>query len=172
MAMNDTIRNYKDKYGRVVSEKRSLEITNKDLKFQNDSLKTTIKNYKPEVVIITETETVYKDTMIVNYNEPIPFKFEREWHYKDLWLEVNGISNEKGVTITNLATYNKQSIVAGWKRDGFLKPRYASIRIVNENPHMQVVDMQSYIIRDRKKFYETNLFWGALGFVGGVLINK
>ena len=173
-AASDTISTFKDKYNREVSEKRSYVLANKSLLTENDSLKETLKNIKPEVVVKWKTKIEYRDTLKIPYpvDVEIPCEFNIPWNYKDKWFEIGGISSDKGISITDRKFFLDQSLVVGWKRDKWYQSTYASVRIVNSNPDAQIIGLDSYIIKPKKGIFSKWYFWAVAGGVGGILITK
>ncbi|MFA8451752.1 MAG: hypothetical protein ACEPOW_13745 [Bacteroidales bacterium] len=173
-AMQDSVRTYKDKYGRVVAEKRSLVISKNELKGLNDSLRDVIKGYKPEVVVKWKTKIEYKDTLRIPYpvDIDIPYEFEVPFKYKDKWSLIEGLSTNKGLAFHKLQFNNEQSLTIGDKRDWFLGKSYSSVKIVNTNPNANISGVQSFIIRPKKRFIDQWYVQVGIGVVGGFLIAK
>lgn len=170
-ALQDSIRTTHDKYGRVVAEKRAFQIEKNQLKHLNDSLKTVIKGYKPEIVVKWKTKTVYKNKIHIKYDTSfIDCKFSFPFKWNDEWVSMKGISSDLGLTFNEIIFINKQSLVFGYTRDGFLKPSYLSVKIVNSNPNMQVQGLESYKIKKNKGLFSKWYFWGAVGLVTGKFI--
>jgi hypothetical protein len=169
-ALNSEMKTYKNKLGQTVSEKKALEISRQELKHLNDSLQIAIKRMKPEVIVKWRTRTVYDTTYI--QLDSIPCKFSAPFSYEDEWLAYNGVVSNKGLRMDNITTYNKQSIVFGKERKNFFHPYYTTARIVNDNPNIEVRDIQSYKIKQKKRIYDKWYFWLGIGLVGGRLIVK
>ena len=171
-ASQDTIESYKDKYGRIVSEKRSYVLENTKILKKNDSLKSVIKNFKP--IVITKWKVVYKpsDTIRITYEKEVPFKFTRQWEFKDKWFGISGISNNKGVTVEDYSFLNEVNLAVGYKSDHWYSPNYASVKIVNSNPRARVVAMDNFIIKPKKKIFERSWFLIGLGALGGFVLSR
>jgi hypothetical protein len=167
---HDSIKISKDKYNRVVAEKMSYEVTNKQLKGVSDSLKNVIKGYKPTVVIKYKTKIVYKDTIQIKYDTILPEPFDIPFRYDTKWLAMSGRSKNTGLDINKIIIPNEQSVVVGKKRDGFLNPSYSSIKIVNTNPYINSSSIDSYTIKRNKTIFEKWYFWLGAGVIGGLII--
>lgn len=169
---NDTIKIFKDKYNRIVADKKSYEVSLSNIKLLNDSLKELIKNYKPIAIIKWKTKIVYKDSIQIKYDSIIPIKFSYPFKYNSKWLTFNGISSNIGLSINLIEIPNIQSLVIGYKKDGFFKVPYANVSIINSNPYIQFKQIDSYIIRPKKTIFDKWWLWTGVGFISGILILK
>lgn len=171
---NDSIKSSIDKYNRVVAEKRSFVIENTKLLKKNDSLKVAIKNIKPVVVVKWKTKIEYVDTLRIPYpvDVEIPCEFDVPWSSKTKWLEISGMSSDKGISINQFTMPNDQTLVIGYKRDGLFGEKYATARIINTNPNIKTLSTESYIIKPKKGIFSKWYTWGAIGVFGGFLISK
>lgn len=169
VALNDSIRLYKDKYNREVSEKRSIVFNSDKVLKQNDSLKELIKGMKPEVIV--ETKFVYRDTGTIKFdtvynNVYIPFSS------KDNFRDISGIVKSDGIHFDSFEIYMKQHIAVGEIKNGLFKRNYYGVRIINENPYVKMTDIKPIIIKPNKKWYDRWWIWGAAGLTCGILIMK
>lgn len=169
---NDTIKIFRDKYNRTVAEKKSYEVSLSDVKSLNDSLKDIIKDYKPTVITKWKTKIVYKDSIHIKYDTILPVDFNIPFTYKSKWLIFSGRSKNTGLDINLIEIPNEQSLVIGYKKDGFFKTPYANVSIVNTNKYIEFEQIDSYIIRPNRTIFDKWWLWTVVGFVGGVVILK
>lgn len=103
IALTDTIRTYKDKWSRNVSEIRGLLLTLDEL---NDTIEV-LKNRAPVTIIESENEikekivqipVIIRDTVLKNYNSVLSLNVEDEWgksyRYVDVEIPYNLNYNE------------------------------------------------------------------------------
>jgi hypothetical protein len=170
-AATDTIDRYKDKYDRIVSEKAAYELTAKEFKNINDSLKNVIKGYKPSVIVRYKTKIEYRDTLTIKY-DTIRDDLSASFKFKDKWLSFSGETFLEGLKIDNISIYNEQNIVVGEKREGLFKEGELKIKIVNSNPNIEVLNMDGYIIKKKTPIFKKWYTWLGIGVVGGILLSK
>lgn len=167
---HDSIEIFTDRYDRAVANIHAYEVSLGDLKLLNDSLRDVIKKYKPKVVVKYKTQFVYNDTVKIKYDTVINNVFTRKFKYDDKWFSLAGVSTNIGIDINNLVVRDSKSIVVGYKRDGFLKPRYASISVVSDNPYIKYNEIQSYIVKPKRTIFNKWYLWAGLGALTGFLI--
>ena len=82
----------------------------------------------------------------------------------------------KAFTLKSLEIPNQSQIIVGDKKikgwTGITKGTIISINIINSNPLVSNIDMQTYTIREEKKWYETRGFAAGVGLVGGLILFK
>lgn len=171
LASQGKVKTYKDKLGRVTIEVKSYVLTNAKLLKQNDSLKETIRNIKPVVVVRWKTKFVNK-IIEIPYDVEIPYKFDVPWENKTEWFSISGRSTNKGITINNIDIPNKPSLVVGYKRDKFLGPKYAIVTISNTNPKIINSGLESYIIKPKKGLTSKWYFWTVVGGLSAFILGK
>lgn len=175
LASIDTIKSYKDKYNQSVSEKRSYIIESekklKQLLHSNDSLKSALKKIKIKSLVKLKNK-YERDTIFIPYKEEIPYKFNVPWNYKDKWLKTSGISTNEGVSLNSYVIENDISLAIGYTADAWYKPYYAKVRVLNSNPNVETTKINSYIVKNKKKFFEKSWFLIGVGFMGGFLLSK
>jgi hypothetical protein len=166
-AFTSKIKTYKTKYDQEVSSKQAIIVENKRYKFLNDSLRVITKNFKkPEVV--TRIRTVFRvDTVRVGYERPIPIQFKRQFSVGDKYYKIAGLSTNTGLAFDTIRVYNQQDIVFGEKKRGVI-----TADIVNDNPYIEVKNVQIYTYRPKKKLHEKWYIAGPIGFVAGLLFSK
>jgi len=92
---------------------------------------------------------------------------------KDKWYSVDGVINKSGITFDSIKLNNESSVTVGWKKTGFLNlSKEAVVEVKNTNPYLQVTKMDNVVIKPKKGIFDSKLFWGGLGILGGLLISK
>lgn len=169
---HDSIKTMVDKYGRTVSEKKAYEISLRDMKSLNDSLITILSNQKVKTLLKYKTVTKYKDTIIFKFDTIIDQKFSYNFKYRQKWLSFNADVTNKDFSLSNIKIPTEYSLIVGYKKDGFFKPRYANASIVITNPHVEVMNMQSYVIKPKKTIWDKWWLWTVVGGAAGIIIMK
>lgn len=149
----------------ILDNKKQLEA----LISKNDTLSKIVSKFKDvqSTTIIKEYITVKHDTIKLSYQIPCdfaPIKVKRD----SVYYHFRGTIAPKYFTIDSLTIPNDQSIVIGRKKLGFLRGSEDRVEIVNSNPLMKTTNVGNFIIEEKKRWYQRNLFWGAVGFVGGI----
>lgn len=97
----------------------------------------------------------------------------KDFNLKDKWYSVDGVINKSGITFDSIKLNNESSVTVGWKKTGFLNLRKeAVVEVRNTNPYLQVTKMDNVVIRPKKGIFDSKLFWGGLGILGGLLLSK
>ena len=92
--------------------------------------------------------------MVPNTVFNIPFNKRTDWY------GLSGRSTHQGLYIDTLSIWNRQSIVLGDKKSGFLKPTEFRFDIVNSNPYIKTTGMNSYVHKEREKRFGLGVFVG------------
>lgn len=179
------IQNYKDSaqhykvtingLSKDVAYNKSLVIENenqlKAISGKNAELSALVNKYKDvssASVIRTETRIIndtirLKDSIPCNFD---PIKVKRD--------SVNyffaGTISPKFFSIDSLSIPNKQNIVIGKKKLGFLKGTEYRIEILNTNPLIKTTNIENYVLKDKKKWWQTQGAAFGLGIIGGVIL--
>lgn len=158
-----------------VAFNKSLVLSNKDqlesIIKKNDILAKLISKFKAisSTTIINNITNITGDTIKLTDSIPCDFKAFKvrrdSIHYRFL-----GTISPKYFTIDSLTIPNKQSIVIGKKKLGFLKGTEERVEIVNSNPLIKTTNIESYVISKPKKWYETNAFLIGTSLLGGYII--
>lgn len=142
---------------------------------KNDTLLKLISKFKKiaGTTIINQYTSITADTIKLKGDSiPCnfkPFKVKRDSAY----YHFVGTIAPSFFSIDSLRIPNKQSIVMGEKKLGFLKGTEKRVEIVNSNPLIHTDKIQSYVIQEKKKWYNTRAFNFSVGFVvGGVAYRK
>ncbi len=165
----DSVYFYKTKTGTLVSTNRSLVLNaEKQLiamaKLSKD-VQEIVKKYKDlkSVTYITNTFLAGGDTS--KYKTPIPCDFKPfNVRHKDSAYTFKGTVAKDFFSVDSLIVPNKITLVAGRKKEGFMKSAY-SMDVINSNPLMKTTNIADYRYIPEKKLYErTWVHWieGAL----------
>jgi hypothetical protein len=153
IALSDTIRNYKDKWGNSAGEIRGLKLKIEELddsiKFEKSKPPVTIIEYKTVIVEkIVEIPVHTFDTIIGDYNSAITFDANGEWGNSSRLL--NGLIPfriERDSLITGLATVDlKQNI---WLTASILedkKTKEVFVELKSDYPGVTFNDAQGVLI--------------------------
>lgn len=140
-----------------VAYNKSLVLeTNKQVKSVlssvNDTIAKLVKKFKDirSGTIINNYTTINNDTIKLTDSIPCDFKAFKvrrdSLHYKFI-----GTIARTYFTIDSLIIPNKQYIIIGRKKLGFLKGYEERAEIINSNPLVKVTNIESYVINKRKK---------------------
>ena len=158
-----------------VAFNKSLVLSNKDqlesIIKKNDTLAKLISKFKAisSTTIINNITNITGDTIKLTDSIPCDFKAFKvrrdSIHYHFL-----GTISPKYFTIDSLTIPNKQSIVIGKKKLGFLKGTEERVEIVNSNPLIKTLNIESYVISKPKKWYNTDAFKISASLLGGYIL--
>jgi regulator of replication initiation timing len=161
MQYSDSVTYLRSKTGKEIAENsvlllenerqlKSLISSNKELIQQLDKLK------KIKSVTIVKTTTVIKKDSFA-YQEPIPCEFEPIKIERDSSnYYFSATITDKIFSIDSLAIPNQQSIIVASTKNGLFKPKKQVIQIINSNDLVKVTGAQSFIVEQKKKWYETS----------------
>lgn len=162
---------YRDKAtGLEVAYKQQILLTEKELRKElkaNDSLKGVVKHYKELSEVITVITEWKHDTI----NVPLPIFIARDTtvNLSDSCFKAKLDVFQGGIKLHGLSVTNKQDIVTGVRKMGFMKTEY-SFDILNSNKCVSVTGMQSYKVIHKPKFYERPVFLISTGILAGYFI--
>jgi hypothetical protein len=92
---------------------------------------------------------------------------------KDKWYSLDGKVKKDGLLLDSLKINNESSVTIGWKNSGFLGlNKEPVVEIKNTNPYLNVTKMDNFVNKKKKNVFQTKLFWGGLGILGGFIIAK
>ena len=144
---------------------------------KDDSLSKVVSTFKTpqSVTVIKEVTTIIHDTFHIEHK--IPCDFKTFTVIKDsAFFHFCGTISEKFFTIDTLMIPNKQSIVIGEKKLGFLRGTEQRVEIINSNPLIRTSNIDNYIINQKKKRFGIGasvgygLNFNATGVRTGVII--
>jgi uncharacterized protein YcfL len=152
---------------------QSVNIKTKDIEI-SELKKMAVKS--PEVVIQTKTKTVIKteiklDTIMVEGTPMI--KLPKSFYRKEKWFTIGGVINRLGVLqIDSLVTHVKMTYAIGdTLRSGpinkLFNKRDKVVRLLVDNPSINITGMSNIVIKEKKRWYETTAFKFGLGVVVG-----
>lgn len=154
----------------LIAEKRAMVMTHRELKRtlkKQDSLRELVSYYR-RLASHTQIKTV---TQIDTQKIYIPVDLDTSFSMSDPHFSAHFSFRKDTFSLDRLTIPNRQDILTGWKRQGFLKAPELTISVVNSNPYVGVEDINQVTVKPpEKKFYETQWFSGALGLLVGVLI--
>lgn len=154
IALLDSVKYHKNKYGYEVASKLALQLSLKHLKYQNDTLKEAIKKFKKPLTIVQTKQVVKIDTLYVPFEKPINCDFTRLLEKETSYYLFKGEVDSLGFKINNLTLFNNQTIVTGLKRQGFFKKPLLTTEITNTNPYIKQTEIKPIIIVYPQKIYE------------------
>ena len=150
------------------------------LEDENEALKELVNEYKEvESVTTVITETTI-DTVFLSFDSPISVdssgSFRKSVSIDSAFYSFSCTFTEKAFTLNEIKIPNEQHIVIGDRKIrgifGIPKGKEYAINIVNSNPYVQTINIQTYKIVDEKKWYETRGFAIGAGLVGGFILAK
>lgn len=169
-AQEDTIQRYQDKLGRSVSEKQALTISNKQLKYLNDSLKISIKGMKPVVITKTKLKIQYRDTTIIKYDKPIDIQFKRLFSRRDKYITILGKVSNRGVSFDRIELDLKLINNVGFERKNIFCLYKPVSKITSDNPYVKITKIETYVVKSKNSILSNKWVWLGAGVLTGVLI--
>lgn len=151
---------------------KSLQVKNKEqleaLIKKNDTLAKIVSKFRTinSTTIIKEVISIKHDTIKIDNQIPCdfkPFKVRKDSTYYNFV----GTISPKFFSIDSLAIPNKQSVIIGRRKLGFLKGTEERVEIVNSNPLIKTTNIDNYIISKPKKWYQKKAFIFAAGMLTG-----
>lgn len=163
---------YKDKLDRLVSEKKSIQLSKNELSILNDSLKLAIKNIKPESITKTKIKVIYKDTTIINFDKTIDTQFKQLFYKHDKYMTISGSVSNFGICFTKIEFNLELTNTIGFTRKNIFYKYQPISRIVNNNPYVKIIDINTYTIKPKESIFANKWLWAGLGFMSGLIIMK
>lgn len=136
---------------------------------KNDTLAKIISKFRKvaETTIINQYTTIKGDTIRLK-GDSIPYDFKSFHVNKDsAWYHFVGTIAPKFFSIDSLIIPNKQSIVVGDKKLGFLRGTEKRVEVLNSNPLIHVNKIENYVIQGPKRWYQTTAFKFGAGALAG-----
>jgi len=148
----------------------------KELTKENEELKQATKDFK-NVESYTKVNTITKiDTVTVYFDNDIPDFGLLNISIDSSLFSLSAVVSNKAFTLKSLEVPNQAQIIIGDKKikgwTGITKGTEYQINIINSNPLVSNMDMQTYTIKEEKKWYETRGFAAGVGLVGGLILLK
>ena len=137
-----------------------------------------LKKIKSKVRLVTNTKI---DTVFIPYNrvvidssstEPIQFRNYFDYQEPKGWYSLSGYASQLGIGIDSLRVKNDYSIYIADKKINIFGKSNPEVILLNKNPYTETIQMQNVVIKIYQPFYQKNVFWAGVGFVGGYLLAK
>ena len=168
---SDSAKHYKSKYG-VVAFNQTLQFQNeKQLKAyfsQNDTLKQLLKNFKK-----INSVTIIKEKIYIHDTIPIPFETKIPCDFKPFQVKrdctnyhFKGTIFPDKFNIDEISIPNKQTVVLGEKKTGFMKKEYR-VEITNSNPLIMTSNVGGYTVNPKKEWYQRPVVTFLIGTAVG-----
>ena len=175
-AQNSEISIYKLRNGQLVTSQKVATMTEKQLKEQvvskDKELKEIIKKFS-DVKYVTKYVTKTKfDTITLAYTDSIPCDFQKTDAIFTDWYSLAYKSNQHGVEVYDMVIPDSVTIVTGYKRKWFLGSKTLVVDIKHDNPFVNPEYIQQIEVKEKKKWYQTDLFKVGIGFIGGIIITR
>ena len=139
-------------------------VLDKDKQIQ-EQLKEIKKLKSLDVKVIIDTKTIYDtmtialhDTTIITKTDTIKYQ---KFDFDDEWLIIKGKVEKSKLIFDSLQVNNKYKIEIGDEKVGLFK-KEKKVYIINENPHTSTNDLQSFALKDKKKWYQKDI-WKIAG---------
>lgn len=156
--------------GISVSYNKSLVLSSekhlRDLLSKDDTIKKLLSSFKKVKTVSVIREVLRIDTDTIYLDSLIPIKNSVSFNKKNESYSIYGKIDSVSVIIDSLNIPNTQTIIVGDVKRGLFKPKETEIKIVNSNKLMNVKGIQSFVIKEEKKWHERKIFWFSLGFIG------
>ena len=182
--LNDNVEVYKNKEGQWEAERKSFNLTTAELRkngqelgFENSGLKKRVGNLKNLVnrlegdleAIGTGSAQLTPDTVYLSDGTTfIGHKFD----WSNNYLSLNGTLSNTYELNFDYSYKSSFEVTTYWKRSGMFKRKDLVVNFTMSDPNAQATDLNSVVIKpDPPKFFETNWFWGGVGFLGGLFMS-
>lgn len=136
---------------------------------KNDTLVKLISKFKKiaSTTIINQYTTINGDTIKLK-GDSIPCSFKPFQVRRDsAYYHFMGTIAPNYFSIDSLSIPNRQNIVIGEKKLGFLRGTEKRVEIVNSNPLIHTDKIQNYVIQGKKKWHQTTAFKVGIGILAG-----
>lgn len=175
-ALQSEISHYKLKNGKLASSVQTIEFDKAQLKEMLKNESETVRqlsNKFSKVNTVTKiVESVKIDTILIAYQDSIPCDFEIKGSVFREWYNMAYKSNQHGIDIYELSIPDSVSIITGTKRKWLFGKETKTLDIVHSNPFIMTDKIQHIELKEKKKFYQTDLFKIGIGLIGGFMIAK
>lgn len=160
---------YRLKNGQLVLSQEVVTFDNAQMKKKLKELAPAKKFVKVKTVTKFVTETKI-DTLSIVYRDSVPCQFERFGQILSKNYSLNYKSNQSGVTISKLEIPDSLVLITGTKRKWLFGKQTTTIDVIHSNPIIKSSNLQSFELKEKKRFYQTDLFKIGIGLIGGILI--
>jgi hypothetical protein len=152
-----------DDKGREIANIQVI-VLDKDKKIQ-EQLKEINKLKSLDTKVILDTKTIYDtltialhDTTVISKTDTVKYK---KFNFNDDWLVIKGKVENSKLIFDSLQVNNKYKIEIGDEKVGLFK-KEKKVYVINENPHTSTSDLQSFVLNDKKKWYQKDV-WKIAG---------
>lgn len=147
---------------------------------ENAELKELIKEYKDAESITKVVTNTSIDTVYVQYDSIIRVSDDGSFFGRvdidSTYYSLSCRFTEKAFTLENLSIPNESNIIVGERKIrgifGIPKGKEYAVDIINSNPHVQTVNIQTFKIVEEPAWYETRGFAIGAGVVAGFILAK
>lgn len=168
--------NYHLKNGQLVVSANSLKAVNKkqalELMGNDKALKEMAKKFTNVKTITKYITKAHLDTVRIVYTDSIPCVFEKKGSIATKDYSLNYLSNQKGVSVSDLQIDDDITIVTGIKRKWFLGKETTTVDVTNTNQLVKIGVLEHTEVVRKKRFWDTALFKFGAGFVSAAIILK
>ena len=159
-----------DEQGRELASVKSI-VVDKDRKIQKQ-LKEIEDLKKLDAKVVFRTKTIFDTTFITLHDTTLVTKSDtikiQKFSHKEKWFSIKGKVIKKELIIDSLAIENQFNVEMGDAKVGLFKTE-KRVYIKSENPYTNTSDIKSYVLRDKKRWYEKD-WWKILGTAIGTAI--
>ncbi len=163
----DSISFYKSKSDELIASNETLVITSAS---QVSGLKEELENLrlkKPRTVIKYKNRVEIKEVEVAI---DIPCEdFSLPFVVDSTYYNIGGVITNNSLKFDSVVIPNKQSIYVAELKEKWYKSPSKSVVITNSNPLIESVGLESFIIKDEKKFYQKPAFLIGVGFAAGLV---
>ncbi len=164
---------YKLKNGQLVTSQKVAILTQSELKEQLKKNKTELELAKKFVQIKTFTKYLTNtkiDSIKIVYKDSIPCNFERIGEVFTDEYNLQYKSTQKGISITEMAIPDSVLIATGYKRNWLFGKKTLTMDITHRNKFVMSEQVQHFEVKEKKKFWQTDVFKIGIGLAGGFLL--
>jgi len=164
---------YKLKNGQLVTSQKVAILTQSELKEQLKKNKTGLELAKKFVQIKTFTKYLTNtkiDSIKIVYKDSIPCNFERIGEVFTDEYNLQYKSTQKGISITEMAIPDSVLIATGYKRNWLFGKKTLTMDITHRNKFVMSEQVQHFEVKEKKKFWQTDVFKIGIGLAGGFLL--
>ena len=163
--VNSPIRYTINKQGQKVASKKSLEGSKASLELLLDHLRDSTEqlkemvSYYKQVAAAAQIESRTEITSVEIPYEIPDTDFDIPFHKQNPFYSIKGRSTNFGLFLDTLAIPNRQTIVIGDRKEGFFKREFR-MDVINSNPYIQTTDMNSFVLKQKKRRLGIGVFAG------------
>jgi predicted RND superfamily exporter protein len=183
--LNDTINRFKtvvSKYGdslqvarqMILSQKQAIEmglLREDELKDKYLKQVQVVIELKEQVTIL-EKQGEYIDTFYIEtFKGGNWLKIPAKMAFSDPWYNVS-VTADRTPLLDSLIVYSKPKLTLGYMKQGLFKRKERVTIYENENPYIELKDIQSLTIEEQKKWYQTTGAKIGFGALAGIIFTS